>query len=537
MAAGDVQHKDGVLNMENYGKLPVQAFEITERPRTTATPPSTFTYQRSAKRSIMLGLGIAPGASTEAAGGEDPLNAYSKMTDTACVLTYLSIVVGAGTFSLSKSMAAIGVVQGSLVLTALSVWNYAQSELLFRLPQLLERNFDTYTSIARACFSNWFSNIFLLLSTICWWCVCVFNLLMLEDTLERVAICWGGAKHRGEGSFAATLVCLLPGLAFICKTRGNQLVTVSKVAIRSMVAVAALEIVCAIGHYTTNLVNETPVRSVAWRTAGGPEEVGLASSISGMVVAFAGVGCWPYVLADMLHPQNAAKVVRKTSLIIGIFYLCIGIICYIGWGEDILEKTPVEQMIEIGGIYTFFASLMSILFSVKAVCAYPLAFRPLLREIERVIMPEDLPCIELRLPWALRCVQRSKFAGRVTLALLTFVPLRALGPKTDMNMNIFLRVAKAFFVAVHVLGPSLLFIRSLFIHKQILQARTAQPHETRAGTGEQYLGGSFFSHCVISGIVAATNVCISVVLLSMELQAAGATLRGVSDPAAVRHTD
>lgn len=42
-----------------------------------------------------------------------------------------------------------------------------------------------------------------------------------------------------------------------------------------------------------------------------------------MTLAFGGIAILPYVLADMLQPENARKVVLKASVRITVFYLSV----------------------------------------------------------------------------------------------------------------------------------------------------------------------------------------------------------------------
>eukprot|EP00415_Alexandrium_ostenfeldii_P001411 UN1411 len=217
----------------------------------------------------------------------------------------------------------------------------------------------------------------------------------------------------------------------------------------------------------------------------------------------------------MLNPHHAPKVVKKASLQVGVFYTCVGVICYLGWGEDLLNQSPIEKMLELGMPYTVMASLISILFSAKAVCAYPLLFRPFMREIETAIASDELPCVELRLPWALKWQGRLKLAVRGVLVTSTLAALFLRQVNSGSSLKSWVEwCAFLIFIFVQVFAPALFVVRSLFVHKQNLRKRSAGNHggagrRTTRSAGRSltplshlptlnYLGGRVRSHFVIS---------------------------------------
>merc|ERR1712046_103979 len=58
----------------------------------------------------------------------------------------------------------------------------------------------------------------------------------------------------------------------------------------------------------------------------------IVEGMTDMVLPFCGIGLWPYIVAEMLNPQNASSVVQRASVLASSFYLVVAAICYAGWG-------------------------------------------------------------------------------------------------------------------------------------------------------------------------------------------------------------
>jgi len=450
---------------------------------------------------------------------------------------YLSIIIGAGTFSLSSAVAKLGWLQGMVVLLGLCALHYGLASLVACLPQMLGRNIEHYGGMGRMCLSNRLGNAFLVCSIVAWWTACTFQLCALDTNLEA----WhnlGGGYQWLTGS-AARAFCGLPCLAFIWRTRGIKMIKVSRISMKAMMTVAVIEVSCAVCHLLYGLLCAAPVHVVAWRSW-TPEEnrqVGFLHGVMDMIMAFCGVGFLPYAIADMLHPENAKKVITTAAAKVSVIYCVVGTVSYLGWGDDLLDETPIKRMIAMGMPYSIFASIMSFLFYIKALCAYPLFFWPLLREMEMVIPWRELPCLELRLPWALTWQRRLGAAVRVTAALLTLVPLML--KDFPVVWGIFTRVATCIIVVAQLLAPAAFITKGIRVHwKRLRDDREMAEAEEYAGpwrpcrrralsvTSRQfqtphatieYFGGSARAHFVASGAVAAISAFIALVLIWVQV--------------------
>jgi len=392
------------------------------------------------------------------------------MSDSACVVTYLAVVIGAGTFQLPAAVARVGWLKGLLLIVTMSTWNYGMSHLICSLPSMFECNFETYASIGQFCLPPRLGTVFIVLSMLVWCGAASFQLTALARHLQAVVSCLR-ESHVSQTSPMVRSLCILPVVAFLWKTRGSQLVKVSRLSLRAMFMVAALEVLMGTCHYTyRRFVEGAVVEVVAWRTPQTPEEVekfGNMAGISQMILAYGGLGLLPYCLADLLHPQNALKVVRKASLQIGVMYTFVGVVCYLCWGDDLLERSPSAILISLGAPYTWVVALISLLFSFKAMCCYPLLFWPLMREIELAVGWHRLPCAELRLPWATKWQKRMKMAARVALSSLTLLPLQL--EEGGFGRHLCTGCFVIAFVLAQILGAVFFIVQSLFVHKRNLR--------------------------------------------------------------------
>lgn len=260
-----------------------------------------------------------------------------------------------------------------------------------------------------------------------WFYACAANLRHLQQNFLTVFILEDTCnidplEEKGTMSmlFSVMLLVSLGGfLIYSSLSTGlKDIQRKAKLAVTTMFLVAAIETGCAIIHALYAGVSN-------YKMVGNFEDV--VSGVYDMMFAFAGVSLLPYILADMVNPHNARKVVLEASGKIMLFYLWVALITYIGWEKEMQERegslTPLKIMKCLGGTYGRSAVVMSFLFCVKTVCAFPLYFWPLYREAEQLLMLDDSPAVKLQLPWAITYHQRSKIVIKTLLISACLFPL------------------------------------------------------------------------------------------------------------------
>lgn len=194
----------------------------------------------------------------------------------------------------------------------------------------------------------------------------------------------------------------------------------------------------------------------------------IIEGMKDMTYSFVGLGLWPYIMAEMLHPDTATykKIVERTCSISYSVYLVTAIVFYATYGQD-LEHMKIYRFFEehhTGALRTIFRYLRAL----KAVGAFPLAFWALLIETEQYLSMETSLAFSLRLPWAIRQHSRSKLLVRIGLVCLISFTLFVLPYEAD-------KILRKFFIAIplswtHFLIPALLAMFSIrFPWKQILE--------------------------------------------------------------------
>ena len=123
-------------------------------------------------------------------------------------------------------------------------------------------------------------------------------------------------------------------------------------------AIGLIEMACAFSHGIATWFSDQPNNycMVGKRIPEGLFDMGMA---------FGGIAILPYVLADMLNPRNAKKVVVKATTRIMLFYLSVAMIGYFGWADTIEKRAPLQVMMQKGFWYQNAARIISALFVLK----------------------------------------------------------------------------------------------------------------------------------------------------------------------------
>ncbi|CAE7784574.1 unnamed protein product, partial [Symbiodinium pilosum] len=288
------------------------------------------------------------------------------------------------------------------------------------------------------------------------------------------------------------------------KTSAKDLQSKASYAVYSMLGIGVVEMICASIHGIATLTSDHPN---AYVMVGKQIPQGLFD----MGMAFGGVAILPYVLADMLNPRNAKKVVLKATTRIMIFYLLVAMIGYFGWADSIEKHTPLQHMMMMGFWYQNAARIISALFVVKTCTTFPLTFWPLYREFEALISLDESPGLQLQLAWAVRRQQVWKIATKVLLVTACLshllLSMRIKRRLMALFMGLPLNVGQFVF-------PACVGCLAIRLHRKILHVKseTADPGHTSEA---KYLCNSLEFHSIAVHIAAALIIVLGIAWFGM----------------------
>lgn len=257
----------------------------------------------------------------------------------------------------------------------------------------------------------------------------------------------------------------------------------------------------------------------SYKMVGEPLEI--AEGGYEMMYAFAGVSLLPYILADLVNPDNARTVAINASKRITTFYLWLGIICYIGWAKEmetdnefIHRRQPMKIMHCLDDYYPYAAMGICALFFLKTVTTFPLLFWPLYREVDALIMFDETPAVKLKLPWAIRRQYHMKRVVKAILIVLILVPALVLD-QGHFTLLAFACVAFATTISQFIF-PAAALALAMRRHVELLESRKLRD-EMREDCGNpedsssvmRYMFGSLKVHYAAVHVNAVVTILLA----------------------------
>ncbi|CAE7773407.1 unnamed protein product [Symbiodinium sp. CCMP2592] len=502
--------EDGCVEVgDTLGSLRMEAFEISDALSQEAmSEMRSFNFCRSARKSILLSLGVSEGAAPSPEMTQDILRPYSKASDLACVNAYMAILLGAGTFRLSRAISRCGWLVGFGALTCLSLFHIFICLRLVEVPQLIERDVPNATFLAKIFLLSRSYLFYAVLSMLSWYGACAIQLQnvflnvlsVVTPDMEQHADDFEDLDTPFGWKIVGTILLAIVIVPLSLKTSAKDLQTKASYAVYSMLAIGIIEMTCASIHGFATWFSDQPndYCMVGKQIPQGLYDMGMA---------FGGIAIWPYVLADMLNPGNAKIVVVKATTRIMFFYLFVAMIGYFGWARTIEKRTPLQQMMEMGLWYQNAARIISALFVLKTVTTFPLTFWPLYREFEALIQLDDSPGLQLHLAWAIRRQRLLKIATKVLLVTTCIsnllLPLETKRYLMAIFMGLPLNVGQFVF-------PACVGCLAIRRHRQILKMRN-EAVEPGGRSEAKYVCNSLEVHYSAVHAAAALMIVLGIV--------------------------
>lgn len=486
----------GIVDVQDALDLTETAFEINHM---GGEDPSTqmYTFKRSAKHSVMLDLGMVPRHRTSLPvpnAGSDVFGPYSHASERTCTVMYMAVVIGDGMFNISRGMAKCGWIPGLAVLWGICWIHHFLCTRFVEVPQLLERNFETYTSVARHCFGRIVSPVF------AWFCIqswagnCTISLRNIAKACRMVLF-----KDQSTPVGISFFFCIfLTPFAFRTSARGLHLA--SLVAFSTMLSIATLESMSAMYRVFGS------TESVTYTLVGSRQNV--ICGAQDIAMAFAGVGMLPYIVAEMFSPAEAHRVVSTACQGISSLYTIVAIVCYFGWGNDVMQRAPIQEVMNQGPGGLLLSRFIFGLLGIRTVMSYGIFFWPMWREMGRFLNRQEEPASELRLPWAIRFQYRIRTWARIGLVALTWAPLGFTRQHYFFYREFFIKMPN---LLVHFVFPALLAVVAICSHSRrlMLQPPTRELSSMtlkEAPTEIMYFGGNIRVHVASTFVFAAVIV-------------------------------
>lgn len=492
------------------------AFQVSdanmdEIPGPGAGSLTQFTYTRCARRSVMLMLGFAPNS----AGSNETIDVYAKVPENTSVQLMMSFVCGvAGTLKLSKCVAECGALLGAGCLIGLTAATSFLCHRMVEIPSFVGQNLETFTEVVKTCCP--IKPVWLPLSIMVITSFYCQILLALREVYFDIHFVFDNHIHNARlfQIFWVIVMCL-PFVPTAFFKKPSDLHKAATWGLWSMGAASTIEIVCALHHGLTCVV--THCEPLTQRITFWPQNFqSVLKGASGMLCAYTAAPCVPYIVASMLEPRTAKRMVKTANNRIGIFYFIVGMTCYFGWGKSLATAeeptTPFQAMWEKG--YQMPALFMACGLVVRAWTTSALAFWVISRELDTFLPHDTAPPVALGLPWAIRRAKYKKKALQFTALSLTFLPLvviptqgfsslsRVLN-KLSINMTSAVLPACLAVVAIQKHGATINAIVEAGAWRA--SAYMDQPYE--------YVGGSIHNHFLVALCIAVLMCVLYVVTI------------------------
>jgi len=482
----------GIVNMEGMMSLSPEAFEISVA--SDEVDIRNYAYKRSARRSVMLTLGVAPvnprWKDTKATSrGIDIIDPYSKSSTYDCFLTYCAVMIGLSTFELTEAVAKCGYVPGVSGIVGFSMIHCFLCHRLVEVPQLTEQNLEYYTDIAKVCFNRAGWRVVTGLTICCWFAMCVIT---LQSTAE-----WSRKLFMAEMPLLWQLLTTCVVVMLALRSGAKGLHQAARYSLAAMVGAGIIECAFAVAYGVTHWHDLKHVLT--------GDVPGMLDGFTQMAWAFTGVGILPYVLAGMLNPVDAKQLTTRACQCMCAFYLAMSTVCYCGLGDAARGSLNTVDMLNQGGfIAKFLATLLSLFCIVKTLVSYKLFFWPFLQEVERFAAVNDAPAIALQVPWAIR---RAYWQKSVTRLLLIFA---SVGP-IFVDVSSVLAVLHVPVTAVHYFFPALFPVFACHIHRGLVHKRMSIRMSTRSSLRSPARDDLPY-FCRHFPLHVATTYCVAVLL-------------------------
>lgn len=430
---------------------------------------------------------------------EDTVDHYHKNDESTCVMMYMSVIIGIGSYDLPRATAKCGVIPGMLILIGMNYVHYFICCRMVEVPVFLEKDLHSFADMVTSCFNRAAWVIVGILSASSWGFACVYTLRRSIWTLALVF----ESPQLLLPRFPSMLVFGILMMPFAFGSRAKDMRNTSKLGLLAMFLAMFTEI----GFGLVQAARGTETLSYSW--------FGMWADICDgtylMTRAFFGIAMFPYVLVEMVSPDNGKVMAFRACRNISMWFIAVALFGYLAWGDQMKDDNRKEEILALlasGGTSMRVVQLCGILTMVITLSLYPLYLWPLCRELEGLLGWRSAPVL-LRLPWALRRLRRNKIMMRVGLVIATLLP-------QQLSTAVLKPVTK-FFIALPLpmmnsLVPSVLALKAIIIHWRFLRDRGEEAMQNKS-----YWCGHIRAHTVATAVVAVVTSAFVVYSSSVEI--------------------
>lgn len=500
-------------------------------------------FHRSARRSILLNIGVPTAVMRRAlvkgdssANIEETLDSYTKSADKDAGFCYMAVVLGVSSLQVPAALRDCGWVPGIAAILVLGALNRILAHGLIDVPHLLERRFERYADIARTCFSTplWRMSGVMILCT--WWGSCLLFLytFIYSSPLYMAIGCEVAhdAAHPAHTSAwkivvgSLHVVPLIP-LAFMSTMRSFN--RFSKWSMKLMYLLLATYVPVCVYHFykdmnsSEHLAGHVRITYTAFQSDPDRMRKGLVD----IAMAYTGLGILPYIVSEMMYPENAKQVATKAITKITMYFLAIAVVGYAGWGDAASHEVDDLELHELFPVspttpgnlnfYWVMSRLTSALIALKSMLTYPMFFWPLMRELEAYVGTEDSPPVALGLPWAIRERQMTRNLIRVGMVLSTLLAFLVVRNK-ELMQAIF---AVPFTVSQMLFVPLFALIAVARYHRRQAEELEGDTFESQPVSRSQSLRSPFryarSTSFVLASSVTLVSFCLGLYLVYVSV--------------------